>query len=77
MTPYLLAPLESHIRDRTVFAVLTQKINPFLGSPETTIHGYITWIDGGWFAGREAGLSQHLPEMGYPHPDDAARAVIA
>ena len=50
---------------------------PLLGSPETTIHGYITWIDGGWFAGREAGLSQHLPEMGYPHPDDAARAVIA
>lgn len=77
MSPYLLAPLESHIRNRTVFAVLTQKINPVLGSPETTIHGYITWIDGGWFAGREAGLSQHLPEMGYPHPDDAARAVIA
>ena len=34
MTPYLLAPLESHIRDQAVFAVLTQKINPVLGSPE-------------------------------------------
>ena len=44
MTPYLLAPLESHIRNRTAFAVLTQKINPVLGSPErppstATSHG--------------------------------------
>lgn len=77
MAAYLLAPLESRIRDQAVFSVLTQTINPVFGSAETVVHGWITYIDGKWFAGREVALSQHLPEMGYQHPDDAARAVIA
>ncbi len=77
MSRYLLAPLESRIQDQTVFSVLTTHISPVFGTPETIIHGYITFIDGAWFAGREAGVATQIPELGYAHPDLAARSVIS
>jgi len=73
MIGYLLSPIASQPGGGVAFSVLTLTLNPVFGTSDTVCHGYITCADGIWHAHAERNGSTH----GYPHPDLAARAVIA